>query len=155
MQHAPYESLGAVNRTASRGRRWLPWLVGLPLLGFQLMMPLRYYLAEGSRDERFAWRMFSVHHRAECTVDAFEETRRGYLPYDPEDEVDGAWLDDSATIDRAAVAVAETRCQRFDDIRSVVLVTQCVAVNGRRESARSYRHRCESSSAATARWTRR
>jgi hypothetical protein len=55
-------ALSRVDATAPPARR-LRRLVGLAIaahLTFQVVLPLRYYLRENRRDERFAWRIFSA-----------------------------------------------------------------------------------------------
>ena len=49
--------------TVSPPARWLRRLLSLGIatyLTWQIVLPLRYYLRENRRDERFAWRIFSA-----------------------------------------------------------------------------------------------
>jgi hypothetical protein len=45
-------------------------------LGFQIAVPLRYYLGKGGYDERFSWRMFSTVRLQECSI-VVTEMREG------------------------------------------------------------------------------
>jgi hypothetical protein len=51
---------GGTARPPARLRRRLIGLGIAAYLAWQIAVPLRYYLAENRRDERFAWRIFSA-----------------------------------------------------------------------------------------------
>jgi hypothetical protein len=52
----------------------------LAFLGYQIAMPLRYYLAGGGYDERFSWRMFSSVRMQSCKASVEDVHEAGDAP---------------------------------------------------------------------------
>ncbi len=76
-------------------------------LASQLLLPLRYYLGDDERDERFAWRMFSPIRVSQCRA----EWTEGGVPRSPELHVAVSWTSLMSRARRPVlVAYARRRC---------------------------------------------
>jgi hypothetical protein len=105
-------------------------------LALQLLIPLRYYLGFSSpRDERFAWRMFSILRLEKCGAGMTEEVRDGgtvrarnaslesLLPQRWLEEVRSGW-------DPVIERVLERQCRADPSVVRVTLAHVCEEAEG-------------------------
>jgi hypothetical protein len=117
-------------------------------LGYQIGMPLTYYLSERVYDERFSWRMFSTVRLQECDVQVSERLARGgdtvERPVVLEQDLQVAWIN---VLKRLRPAVVQKYLQRrcaATHAQAVTLRGQCVDTGGQTLPERRFELRCES-----------
>lgn len=71
MESAPHSNPSTPSQPSPVAARWVGIFIVVYIL-FQLLAPLRYYLAAPTSDERFAWRMFSYQGMHKCVASASE-----------------------------------------------------------------------------------
>ena len=75
-------------------RRLASGFIAVVLVG-ELVLPLRYYVAGGGRDERFSWRMFSSVDRARCVLRVTKSGGGpGYATLALPDLLHARWIED-------------------------------------------------------------
>lgn len=76
-----------------RARRRASTVIAAVLL-FQLLAPLRYYLARERRDERFSWRMFSSVDAAACVLSVYGADPSSYTTVPLRPLLPARWIEE-------------------------------------------------------------
>jgi hypothetical protein len=114
-------------------------------LGFQLVMPLRYYLGGRGYDERFSWRMFSTLRLQACSmkVEEREAESAAWREVPVGRDVQVAWVN---LLERVRRPVVEKyllrRCER-GPISEVLYTRNCTDTDGTILPPQQLALRCE------------
>lgn len=110
--------------------RWTNAFIVL-FLGYQLVMPLRYYLGGRGYDERFSWRMFSTVRMQECRVQVEERVGEQTRAVNLQKAVQIAWINMLERYRRPVVdKLLARRCEE-ESAREVRYTRTCVDTDGK------------------------
>jgi hypothetical protein len=113
-------------------------------LGYQVAMPLTYYLSDRVYDERFSWRMFSTVRLQECAITVTETAKDGSeKPVPVGTDLQIAWVNILQRLRPAVVAkYFERRCAASADTTKVALSARCQATDGSTLPAHGFAMSC-------------
>ncbi len=133
----------AGNTQPSSRVRLLQNAVIVLFLGYQVGMPLSYYLSDRVYDERFSWRMFSTVRLQECDIDVRESTARDQTEQTVAigQDLQIAWVN---VLKRLRPAVIHKYLERRCDAGAshVTLVGRCVDTDGKPLPPRNFSMSC-------------